>query len=157
MTATTGSEHGSSEEGRTLAKTPHAVGALMTRGVVSVHADDNLALCAQIMWEHRCGAVPVVDHAGRPIAMVTDRDVAMATYLQDRPLSEIVVSSAMSRALHSVYVGQSIWSAEGIMRRHTVRRLPVVDDHRRLIGVVSIDDIARHIAATLPCLRVSSP
>jgi CBS domain-containing protein len=98
------------------------------------------------MWDERCGVVPVVDERDQPIAMITDRDVAMAAYIQGSALDAILVRSAMSKRIFTVHVTESIWSAEGIMRRHTVRRLPVVDDRKRLVGLVSIDDIARHVS-----------
>jgi CBS domain-containing protein len=136
---------------------PHAVGAIMTHRVKSCVADDTLSRVAQIMWDERCGVVPVVDDVDRPVAMVTDRDVAMAAYIQGQPLDAIAVRSAMSKSLFSVHVAQSIWSAEGIMRRQGVRRLPVVDDQRRLVGVVSIDDIARHVSQCTSTADALSP
>ena len=125
---------------------PRAVGTIMNAAAASCRPDDTLAQCAQQMWEHCCGSVVVVDDADRPIAMVTDRDVAMACYLQGRALGEISVRTAMSTTLYAIHESQSIWAAEGVMRRMGVQRLPVVGDDARLVGVVSIDDIARHVS-----------
>jgi CBS domain-containing protein len=136
---------------------PDTVGAIMKKQVKSCHADDTLSRAAQIMWDERCGVVPVVDAMDRPIAMITDRDVAMAAYIRGRPLDALVVRSAMSMSLYCVGVAQSIWSAEGVMRRHGVRRLPVLDDNRRLAGVISIDDIARHISRSTSTENALSP
>ena len=136
---------------------PRAVGAIMMRQVKSCRADEPLSRAARIMWDERCGVVPVVDDLDRPIAMVTDRDIAMAAYLQGKPLDAITVQTAMSKTVFTVHLTQSIWSAEGIMRRHGVRRLPVVDDHRRLVGVVSIGDIARHVSHNDSTAEALSP
>ena len=51
---------------------------LMTRDVKSCNASSILRSAAQIMWDNDCGTVPIVDHAGRFIDMLTDRDICMA-------------------------------------------------------------------------------
>jgi CBS domain-containing protein len=136
---------------------PHTVGAIMKQQVKSCGADEPLSRAAQIMWDERCGVVPVLNEIGRPIAMVTDRDVAMAAYIQGKPLDTILVRSVMSKSVVTVRVGQSIGEAEEIMRRHAVRRLAVVDDYRGLAGVISIDDIARHISQSTSTAGELSP
>ena len=57
---------------------------------------DSLNRAAQIMWERRCGCVPVID-AGRVVGLLTDRDVCMAAYTQGRRIDDIAVTTAMSR------------------------------------------------------------
>jgi CBS domain-containing protein len=123
---------------------PMQVGAIMTADVATCTADDTLNRCAQIMWERACGCVPVIDDFGRAISMITDRDICMAAYIQGKPLSEIVVSSAMSKRLIAVQPCDGVSSAEAVMRRSGVRRLLVVDKDAQLVGVLSIDDIMRH-------------
>lgn len=120
---------------------PPTVGEMMTAEVVTCRASDTLNRCAQIMWEGACGCVPVVDDDGRPTSVITDRDVCMAAYIQGRPLSEIAVSSAMSKRLLAVNVTDTVSAAEAVMRRHGVRRLLVVDRAGTLVGVLSLDDI----------------
>src|SRR5690606_28351921 len=75
-----------SETGRKVAM---QVRELMTRDVQVCGPRDDLNRAAQIMWDHDCGVVPVVDSERRPIGMVTDRDVCMAAYTQGKPLSAI--------------------------------------------------------------------
>jgi CBS domain-containing protein len=123
---------------------PPTVSELMTTEVVSCRAGDTLNRCAQIMWAEACGSVPVVDDDERPVSIITDRDVCMAAYIQGKPLSEIGVASAMSKRLLVVNALDSVSTAEAVMRRHGVRRLLVVDDSGRLVGLLSIDDIIRH-------------
>jgi CBS domain-containing protein len=119
-----------------------SVGELMTTDVGSCRADAVLERCAQIMWERACGCVPIVDHDDRPISLITDRDICMAAYIQGKPLASISVASVMSKRLFIVNVRDSVAFAAGIMRRHCVRRLPVVDKLGILVGILSIDDIA---------------
>ena len=70
------------------------VAELMTRSVLAAHPQDSLARAAQMMWDHDCGALPVIDDSGRVLGMITDRDVCMAAYTQGRPLAEIPVEIA---------------------------------------------------------------
>lgn len=97
----------------------------------------------RVMWEGDVGVVPVVNEDGQPIAMITDRDVAVAAYTQGKPLSQIQVQVAMSRQLHTAHVSDTLGSAERTMRMEQVRRLPVVDESTRLVGIISLADLAQ--------------
>lgn len=121
---------------------------LMTTDVGACRPFDSVDRSAKLMWERDCGAVPVVDQEGRVIAMLTDRDICMAALTQGRPLAEIHVSSAMSRRLWSCRPHDDVKEAETAMRAHQVRRLPVVDAEGKLVGVLSISDLARVAVST---------
>lgn len=115
---------------------------VMTKNVVSCGPTDTAEQAARIMWEERCGCVPIVDADRHPISIVTDRDICMAAWTQGQPLGKIIVSSAMSSRLFTANVADEVASAEATMRRHGVRRLPVVNDRGELVGILSLDDIA---------------
>jgi CBS domain-containing protein len=68
----------------------------------------------------------------------------MAAYTQGKPLSGIRVASAMSKRLFTVNRLESVSTAEGIMRRFCIRRLPVVDNTGELVGILTLDDITKH-------------
>jgi CBS domain-containing protein len=119
------------------------VAEVMTKDVESCRMDDMLNVAARIMWERDCGCVPVVDTEGRALGMLTDRDVCMAAYTSGLPLAAIIVVSAMSRALHSCGPGDPIEVASKRLETHQVRRLPVVDAGGRLVGILSLSDLAR--------------
>jgi CBS domain-containing protein len=121
------------------------VDQLMTRDVFSCHAGDRLSDVARLFHDHDCGCVPVVQEGLGVIGMVTDRDICLAAYAQNRPLRDIEVSSAMSRRVFTCNAADPVTTAEEIMRRKQVRRLPVVDESNRLVGLLSIDDIARAV------------
>jgi CBS domain-containing protein len=118
------------------------VESLMKRAVRSCRAEDTLQTAARLMWDNDCGCVPVVDDARHVIGMITDRDICMAALHQGRPLAELVVSSAMSWRVVSVRPGDGIDVAEERMRASQIRRLPVVDEAGRIVGLVSLADIA---------------
>jgi CBS domain-containing protein len=118
---------------------------LMSSDVVTCRPDDMLERAAQIMWEHDCGAVPVVDAESHVVGVITDRDVCMASYTQGRPLWQIPVSTACSHTVYSCTLSDSVQNAEKLMRTTQVRRLPVVDTEGKLWGVISLGDLAQHV------------
>jgi CBS domain-containing protein len=98
---------------------------------------------AQLMWDHDCGAVPVVDRAtGRLAGIVTDRDMCMAALLSNRPPHTIPVREVMSREVRTCQEDDELRTVHARMREHRIRRLPVVDQDTHLIGVVSLNALA---------------
>jgi len=97
---------------------------------------------AQLMWDHDVGCVPVVDKDDHIIGMLTDRDICMNAYIQGGPLTGATVSSAMSKEVFSCRPEDEIALAEKIMREKQVHRLPVVDTGGKLVGIISLNDIA---------------
>jgi CBS domain-containing protein len=118
------------------------VSQLMKQGVCSCNLNDSLNAAAQIMWEHDCGCVPVKDSEGRVVGVITDRDISMAAYLQGGPLRALQVSSSMGKGIFTCRPDDTIAQAEATMREHQVRRLPVVDGDGKLVGILSLNDIA---------------
>lgn len=107
--------------------------------------DDSLARAAQIMWEKDVGCLPVCTPERKVLAMLTDRDISMAAFMQWKHLGELKVDSAMSRGLQTCSPDDELGVAEEIMRRTQVRRLPVVDAEGMLIGLLSLGDVARYV------------
>jgi CBS domain-containing protein len=118
------------------------VDRLMRTGIKACFPENSLADAARVMWEYDCGCVPVVDASGRVTGMVTDRDICMSAYFRGAALREISIGDAMSRDVLSVRPGDSIQSAEALMRHVQVRRLPVADGDGRLLGILSLNDLA---------------
>ncbi|UJR84665.1 CBS domain-containing protein [Sandaracinus amylolyticus] len=116
---------------------------IMTREPRCCAPQDDVSTAARIMWEQDCGVVPVVDDAGAPVGMVTDRDICMAAYTRGAKLSDMSIESVMSRDVRTCRASDSIATAERTMSSAQVRRLAVVDDRGRVIGVVSLGDLAR--------------
>jgi CBS domain-containing protein len=118
---------------------------VMSRHVKVCLATDTLNRAAELMWDYDCGFLPVVrDHASRVLTGAnTDRDIAMAAYTRGEALSAIPVSVAMARGVKVCHPGDDISTAAALMRLKQVRRLPVVDSDHRLVGIISINDIAR--------------
>lgn len=117
---------------------------LMTQSVAGCRPTDTLNDAARIMWEADCGCVPVLDDARKPVGMITDRDICMATYTQGKPPFAIPVFSVMANTVVMCRADDSIATAEELMRRHRLRRLPVVDSSEAIVGILSLNDIATH-------------
>lgn len=126
---------------------------LMTRNVRTCRADDTLDHAARVMWEADVGCLPVVDDEGRPLGMITDRDICMAAYTQGVALRDARVESAMSKTLLTCSPQSSVAEVEELMQRSQIRRVPVVE-LGALVGMVTLGDIARYSQSTP--LHVSS-
>ena len=120
---------------------------IMSRHPVTCSADACLAVAAQLMWENDIGMLPVTDGSGRVIAAITDRDVAMAAYLQGKSLATIAVRSAMSNGVFTVEPTTSLQALERIMADNQIRRVPVVDDDGHAVGMACIADLAVQAAS----------
>lgn len=123
-----------------MAKT---VADVMTVSPRACRRSDSLVSAAKILWEHDCGAVPVVDDAQRIVGILTDRDCLMAAFTRGRKLDDLSVQSAMAHMVFAVRASESVDVAARRMAEHAVRRLPVLDDQGRLCGMVSLADLAQ--------------
>ena len=115
---------------------------LMTSGVASIDSDDSLSSAARMMWECDCGVIPVT-RADRVLGVITDRDICMASWIRNQPLSELRVSDSMSRELFSCSPDDNVSVAERLMQSRQIRRLPVIDKEGHLVGILSLADIVR--------------
>ena len=112
---------------------------VMTPNPRTVSPDDSIQSAARIMRDEDTGAIPVVEN-GRPVGLVTDRDIVVRAVADggqlDRPVREIATTNIVA-----VTPDMSTREANELMREHQVRRLPVVDGDR-LVGMVSLGDLA---------------
>lgn len=120
---------------------------VMSAPAVCCSIDATLDVAARLMWEADCGSIPVVDRDGRLAGIVTDRDICMACYTQAKPPSQIGVVSIMAGDVVSCRPQDTLDNLERVLGKHQVRRAPVVDDTGRPLGMVSVNNLARHAAA----------
>jgi CBS domain-containing protein len=113
---------------------------IMTAGVITSAPDAAAISVARLMRDHRVGSVVIVDHGEAPVAMVTDRDLALRVFAEGVPADSPVGEHA-SRPLVCGEPEMELDEAAALMVQHRVRRLPVVDAGR-LVGIVTLDDIA---------------
>jgi len=116
---------------------------VMKQAVQACHAHDSLERAAQLMWDHDCGCVPVVDNAEHVVGMITDRDVCMASYTKGGTLRELRVEDAMSKKVCVCREGDRVENAERMMSANQIHRLPIVDADGHLVGILSLNDLAQ--------------
>jgi len=114
---------------------------VMTTGVETVAPGDTIRFAAEKMDALDVGSLPVCD-GERLIGMVTDRDLAVRAVASGRDPNRTAVIEAMTPELVYAIEGQGIDDAVELMREHEIRRLPVVDEHHRLVGIVALADLA---------------
>lgn len=112
----------------------------MTAGVVTAAPETSAVEVARLMRDHRVGSVVLVDPAGSPVAMVTDRDLALRVFAEGVS-PETAVGEYASRPLICGEPEMELDEAAALMVQHRVRRLPVVTGEE-LVGIVTLDDIA---------------
>lgn len=119
----------------------------MTTEVFRCRPDTPMEEAARLMWEHDCGVLPVVDADEHVIGMVTDRDLCMGAYTRGTSLHDARVESAMSRTVHGCRPTDTLDEAIRALADHGVRRVPVLDERGKLVGILSMNDLFRRVVA----------
>src|SRR5262245_40394796 len=114
----------------------------MTSKVKSCGADTDLAAVAKTMWDCDCGVVPVIDETQRVIGMITDRDICIASATRSEAPAQLRAREVMTRGhVHACAPEDDVRTAMRTMKKHRIRRLPVLDRQQRLLGILSINDL----------------
>ncbi len=111
----------------------------MTRGAVAAPPDATLGDVAELMRDRNVGSVVIVDH-DRPVALITDRDVALVLGADGADRGDAVTEYA-TRPLVTGDAGMELEEAAALMVQHRIRRLPVTEADE-LAGIVTLDDLA---------------
>ena len=118
-----------------------AVADVMTRRVVYLPGDTMLDEAAQVMRDQSIGDV-VVTHGPTLAGLVTDRDIVVRAIAEDLPPKTTTLSSIATQELIMIEQTASVEEAVRAMRERDVRRLLVCDADRKLVGIVSLSDLA---------------
>jgi CBS domain-containing protein len=103
--------------------------------------DANLGMATELMWKGNCGFLPVVNTEKKVSGVITDRDVCVALGTRNQTAGQVLVEEVVQRKVYACNPEDDIHVALQTMREGHVRRLPVVDFHGNLAGVVSMDDL----------------
>lgn len=133
------------EEYRERPETPRntPLREIMTRDVATVYPSDSVQYAARLMRDEDCGAVPVVNYKDQLIGMITDRDITVRLIASGYEASRAVVANCMTREAFACHISDTVRDCMAVMSKHQIRRLPIVDDRDRVIGIVSQADLAR--------------
>ncbi|ADB58354.1 putative signal transduction protein with CBS domains [Archaeoglobus profundus DSM 5631] len=113
---------------------------IMTREVCTARKDDTLLTASKKMIKFGVGSVVVIED-GRPIGIVTEKDILYKVVSKNKLPSKVKLKDIMSTPLITIKPTTSLREAADIMRKRGIRRLPVVDDNGNLIGIVTDNDI----------------
>lgn len=125
------------------------IAELMTPNPACCTPDAPVQEAAQLMRDHDCGEIPVVETGGTGtlVGVITDRDIVVRLIAQGEDVRTTKVASCMTQPAISIRRDAQVSDAVEMMQSHQVRRLPVVDEQGIVRGIVSQADLARWATA----------
>jgi CBS domain-containing protein len=121
------------------------VSEVMTAQVASAEPGSSIRTVGKMMSDVDTGAVPVVE-GGKIVGLVTDRDIVLRAVAENADL-EAAVSTIMTPDVQTCSEEDSVADAVGKMASQAIRRLVVVNDSGRMVGIVSLGDISKDYGA----------
>jgi CBS domain-containing protein len=115
---------------------------VMTRNVRTARLDSPVRDVAQIMKDEDCGVVPIVNERGSLVGIVTDRDLVIRGFTGGKTPDPLRVSDVMTDDVEAVTPDENIHDIIALMGRKQIRRIPVVERDDRVVGIISMGDIA---------------
>jgi CBS domain-containing protein len=113
----------------------------MHKGVVWVSPDTSLLEIAQKMQEQDIGAVPVGEN-DKLIGIVTDRDIVCRGVVQGTDFSKMTARDVMTKGITYCNEDHDLEEALEVMEKNKIRRLPVINENKRMVGILSLGDIS---------------
>ncbi|NQS77578.1 MAG: CBS domain-containing protein, partial [Methanoculleus bourgensis] len=120
--------------------------------VVAVSPDTPAVEVARIMGEKNVGSVVIVSGDNRPVGVITDRDLAVRVMAQERNPGEVRAGDIVTRDVITFRDSMGVYEAIQKMTAEGIRRMPVVDDAGKLIGIVTMDDIIRMLGEEMAAI-----
>ena len=117
------------------------VAEAMHSGVEWVDPTTPVTEIAKTMKRHDVGAVPVGED-DRLIGMVTDRDITCRGVAKGKDVSKLTARDVMTEGIVYCRAGSELNAAIKLMEKKKVRRLPVIDDNKRMVGMLSLGDVS---------------
>jgi CBS domain-containing protein len=121
---------------------------MMHKGAEYVAPNATLQVIAKKMRDYDIGSIPVCED-GKIVGMVTDRDIAVRALANGRDVSKLEAKDVMSKDVVFCRDNEEAEDAIRIMEDNRIRRLPVLNDAKRLVGMVSLGDISHALSQEL--------
>lgn len=128
------------------------IGDICNRVVISITEDEPVRRAAELMRRHHVGTLVVTRFDNEntvPIGIVTDRDIVIEVIAEGVDPDDITVGDIMSDMVILACEDDGVSDTLEIMRKHRIRRIPVVNKRDALVGVLALDDLLQLIAANL--------
>lgn len=121
---------------------------LMTRHPVCCLASDTVDRAAQLMRQEDAGSLPVIENyqSKNLLGIITDRDIALKVVAEKGDAGSTRVQEVMTRSPVTCRADNDLQLALDSMASHQVRRIPVVDDKNRVVGIISQSDVATRVS-----------
>ena len=123
-----------------------AISEVMTRKVETIAPEASVQEAARLMSELNVGALPVCD-GDALVGMVTDRDITLRTTANGKAPRSTAVAEVMTEASTCCNEGDSVEEVLKKMAEEQIRRIPVIDAKKHLVGIVSLGDLATRLSA----------
>ncbi|HEX9626798.1 MAG TPA: CBS domain-containing protein [Acidiferrobacterales bacterium] len=131
------------------------IGDLCNREVIFAHRDDSITAAAELMRRHHVGDLIVADERDGlrvPVGILTDRDLVVEILAKGVALDAVNVGDIMTTELLTARESDDTYDTIARMRNGGVRRMPVVDAHGALTGIIAVDDLLDLLAEELGSL-----
>jgi predicted transcriptional regulator len=131
---------------------------MMHKGIESVAPETSVVTLAKMMMQHDIGAIPVGEN-DQLIGMVTDRDIIVRAVANGKDISKLTARDVMTKGMIYCQDSEEVGDAVRIMESKKVRRLPVLNENKRMVGMLSLGDVshaASHEIAAVVMKAVSA-
>jgi CBS domain-containing protein len=117
---------------------------VMTRNPACCLPADAVSKAAQRMKKENVGSIPVIEteQSKKLIGIVTDRDIALKVVADGRDANSTKVADVMTHKVITCHVDDDLQKAVDAMAEHQLRRMPVVDNENKIVGIISQADVA---------------
>ena len=117
---------------------------IMTKNPVCCLPNDNVAKAAELMKSGNIGSIPVVENeqTKKLVGIVTDRDLALKIIAEGRDAKSTKVETVMTHKVVTCHADDELQKALDAMTEHQLRRIPVVDNDNRIVGIIAQADVA---------------
>ncbi|MEW6528446.1 MAG: CBS domain-containing protein [Candidatus Micrarchaeota archaeon] len=128
------------------------VGDVMTKTVIMLDKGSPLPKAAKLMKEYDVGSILIVDEKNA-IGIITERDIIHKAIALDKDILKLKVDNVMSKPLRVIKPDITLEDAAKVMKDNKIKRLPVVNNHNELIGILSEGDLARLLPSVIDLIE----
>jgi CBS domain-containing protein len=120
---------------------------VMTKDPVCCLPNDSVAKAAELMKNENIGSIPVIEsqQTQKLVGIVTDRDLALKIVSQGRDAKTTNVEAVMTRKVVTCVADDDLQKALDVMAGHQLRRIPVVDNDNKIVGIIAQADVATRV------------
>jgi CBS domain-containing protein len=132
-----------------MSKKSRPISSIMTGGVITATADETIKTVCKLMYENDIGSIVIVkrtvDDANKPVGIITERDIVRQIGLSELFVVQAPIRQIMSTPLVTIGPNNPIRDAIEIMQLKKIRRLVVIDDREKMIGIITIEDALKEM------------